>query len=153
MREGVVRHHLTRHTNAIWDARSRKFHSILGEVGYHAMMDQTLIQRKDVATAFDLNDPIGFAGFLGWYYLLRGAESNSDSDIHPEEISWLKSPCVGSGDKPILLLNRIGYCIWAMRQDLQAAFDIGTLEGVQGMIAWLENHGRQEYAQLNGYLV
>ncbi|TWB67816.1 glycosyl transferase family 1 [Nitrospirillum amazonense] len=142
----------THRMDTIWRTRSSRVHPILGDVPYHALMDQILAERSDVASGLDIGSDQGLAAFVAWYYLVGVVEHHLEDYLHPEEVAWLHEDCPSGSEVAGQRLSRVLYCLWAMRSDLQHAFDLSRPEGPGALAAWAEIYGVQEYPHLANFI-
>jgi len=65
--------------------------------------------------------------------------------VNPRDIFFKPCDALSTDGRPLLAVS-VG--IWLMRPDLQAAFDLETVEDRTRYLAWQVDHGVQEYAAL-----
>jgi glycosyltransferase involved in cell wall biosynthesis len=93
--------------------------------------------RLDLRERFDLATQQGALDFFRWWLVdghsyYKGVQFPSVHDLK----TYLQEPEDSIEQDGLQPINRGQYLIWSSRDNLQAAFDLNTVEGREGLIAW-----------------
>lgn len=98
--------------------------------------------RPDLRALFDISTDGGRAGLLVWLLGDGLRDLGVDSPASRIDLSILWQPVALAGDP--LPVTRLMWLLWTGRPDLQAAFDLSTPQGCQGLRHWFYIHGLLE---------
>lgn len=119
-----------------------------GRFGVNRLLLYVYQLRSDVQALYDLHTIEDVAGFNRWFYLYGVKEHKLIHLLSPDIIKALNEPMVNFYSSQVNpefpKLSPLMFFLWFKREDIQAVFDIDTLEGREQFIGWFFLQGVPE---------
>ena len=93
------------------------------------------IVRPDMQELFDLSLVAGRRGFVAWQ-LISARENIETLELTPQQLEWAREASPEVEQDAMLPVSRALYAVWLGRPDLQDLFDLSTVAGRRGLVAW-----------------